>query len=169
MTSDDGQPEVKVHHVVHGDGQTLLNRLIGSSNEGNVKINGQDFRALIDSGSMVTTISETGYNNLGEFCKPSLLSLDTLGLQESVADGSKLKYLGYIECSLTVSFLSGNEFLVPILVVPDTEFSLACPVIVGTNIIRLCRDLSSNNPSISNIPSECELAFNSIKLKLKQT
>ena len=110
MTSDDGRPQVKVHHVVHGDdGQTLLHRLIGSSNEGNVKINGQDFRALIDSGSMVTTISESGYNNLSDHCKPSLLNLDTLGLQVSVADGSKLKYLGYIECSLTVPFLIGNE------------------------------------------------------------
>ena len=49
MTSDAGQPEVIVYHVKHDNpGQTLLERLIGSSNEGLIKTNGQEMRALID-------------------------------------------------------------------------------------------------------------------------
>ena len=101
--------------------------MIGSSNEGIIKINGQECQALIDSESLVTTISETGYGNLPADVKPELYSLDTLGLQVSVADGSSLKYLGYIECSFVVPFLSAIEISVPVLVVPDTEFnSLSC-------------------------------------------
>jgi hypothetical protein len=118
-------------------------------------------RALIDSGSMVTTISETGYNNLPDVLKPDLLSLDKLGLEVTVADGSSLKYLGYIECSILVSFLADTEFFAPVLVVPDTEFTAKCPVIVGTNIIRLCRDVSSGGTG-GNIPFEWQVAFDSI-------
>ena len=51
--------------------------------------------------------------------------------------------MGYIECSIRVAFIADTEFFAPVLVVPDTEFTAKCPVIVGTNIIRRCRDVSS--------------------------
>ena len=43
---------------------TLLNRMVGSANEGEINIFGVNTSGLIDSGSMVSSISETFYNSL---------------------------------------------------------------------------------------------------------
>ena len=59
--------------------------MIGESNEVNILLNGEIMNALLDSGSMITTLSETRYNLL--LNKPELKELSTLGLQISVADG----------------------------------------------------------------------------------
>ena len=64
--------------------------------------------------------------------------------------------MGYIECSILVAFIADTDFFAPVLVVPDTEFTAKCPVIV-----RRCRDVSSE-VTTSNIPSEWQMAFNSI-------
>lgn len=44
------------------DTASSLNRLIGSSNETTIQIEGVTSKALIDSGSMVNAISEEFYN-----------------------------------------------------------------------------------------------------------
>lgn len=53
------------------------------------------------------------------------------------SDGSLLHYNGYIECSVRVLDI---EMFVPILIVPETGFSMNCPVIIGTMLVRVCRD-----------------------------
>ena len=78
----------------------MLENLVGSSNVGEVMIQGERFEAFIDTGAMVTTIQESAYNDL--YDKPELKSLDNLGPNLSVADGSALRYLGYIECDISV-------------------------------------------------------------------
>ncbi|PJE77542.1 hypothetical protein CI610_03533 [invertebrate metagenome] len=142
-------------------GQILLDRMVGVSNEGTILIEGVELPALIDSGSMVTTISESGLCRLpGE---NQLLNLNELGLEVSVADGSPLGYLGYVECSVKLPFLSEVEFFVPILVVPDTKFNAKCPVIIGTNVIRQCKDLLTQEGC--DVPPEWKLAVDSIQAK----
>jgi len=88
---------------------------------------------------MITTLSEKKYKSL--LVKPELRELSALGLQISVADGSILQYKGFIEC--TMKFLD-LELFVPIVIVPETEFNKNCPVIVGTNILRICREYFSH-------------------------
>jgi len=123
-------------------------------------------KALVDSGSMVTTVSESFYNSLED--KPSLNSIENLGLKVSIADGSALSYKGYIECTVIIPFLPDFNIQVPVLVVPDTDFNQSCPVIVGTNIIRICKESCSNSDVV--VPEEwntaiCSMACESFPVK----
>ncbi len=151
----DGRPGTQDDDQI---GQNIRANLVGSSNEGNIFVQGQSVKALIDSGSMVTTISETFYNSLPD--KPALKSIEDLGLKVSIADGSALKYLGYIECNIVIPFLSDFSIDVPVLVVHDTDFNLDCPVIIGTNIIRICKESCSSGDVF--IPEEWKTAMCSI-------
>lgn len=57
---------------------------------------------------------------------------------------------------------SDVELFVPVLIVPDTDFNRNCPVIIGTNVLRICRDQSSQDPPV---PKQWKLAFNSMTSK----
>ena len=48
----------------------------------------------------------------------------------SFANGSLLKYKGYIECILKIPFIE-EELDVPVLIVSDIDFNRKCPVIIG--------------------------------------
>ena len=102
---------------------------------------------------MVSTISLSAAKSISS----EILPLDDFGLSLSTADGSKLDYMGYIECSLKL-YTDSSAFLVPILVIPDNKFCKSNPVILGTNVIRLFRD-SDLRP---DLPEEWQLAFASL-------
>ena len=85
-------------------------------------LNGIEACALVDSGSMVTTISEDFYQSLTPL--PTLLSLDDFNLSVQAAGGHTLPYSGYIECILQVPFLGNQNIEVPLLFVPSTEYTL---------------------------------------------
>ncbi|MEW8545548.1 MAG: retropepsin-like aspartic protease, partial [Candidatus Thiodiazotropha sp.] len=111
--------------------------------------------ALIDSGSMITTISEDFYNSLRPL--PDLNSLSKLDdFSVEGAGGHNLPYCGYIECTVEVPFLAGQSFEVPVLVVPTTQYGLRVPVVIGTNIIRQCSERSQSH---TDIPKEWKNAF----------
>ena len=136
----------------------LKQNLIGKANESLVLLNGQEVDALVDSGSMITTVSESFYRSLPN--KPTLQELQIL-LDISVADGSKLNYLGFIDAEISVPFLSDFSLSVPVLVVPDTRFNGQCPVIIGTNVIR---PLKLKSVSTSGVPTEWQLAMDCLKV-----
>lgn len=110
MVSTDGQAETS---KVKSNGQHIKCDMIGESNEVQVILNGERMNALLDSGSMITTLSEKKYKSLLD--KPELRELSALGLQISVADGSILQYKGFIECTMKLLDL---ELFVPIVIVP---------------------------------------------------
>ena len=138
----------------------MLSRVVGVSNETKVVVNGQQLNALIDTGSMVTTISESAYDLLGD--KPELQSLNSLGLKLSMADGSKLSYTGYIEATISIPTINAIhlDFNVPVLVIKNNEFNSECPVIIGTNVIRQISDTTCSN----DIPQEWKNARTSLQL-----
>ena len=117
-------------------------------------LNGIEACALVDSGSMVTTISEDFYQSLTPL--PTLLSLDDFNLSVQAAGGHTLPYSGYIECILQVPFLGNQNIEVPLLVVPSTEYTLKVPIVIGTNVIKYCRNLCPNDTAI---PKEWNNAF----------
>lgn len=119
-------------------------------------IQDQIMLALVDSGSMVSTISLSGYKTLID--KPELRDISSL--EVSVADGSVLPYLGYIECCVSIPLLCEQELHVPMLVVPDNDFNMQCPVILGTNVIRFYKDFVSD---VEDVPQAWKLAVNSMK------
>ena len=141
--------------VGEGEGQNILDNLVGGSNQSEVIVQGQEFNALIDTGSMVTTIAESAYHSLNH--KPVLHSLDDLGFNLSIADGSYLKYIGYTECDIEVPSLDGFKVTIPVLVVPNNDLTSHYQVIVGTNIIRLFR----NSDAVEVLPEAWQMAVNS--------
>ena len=135
---------------------TLLNRMVGSANAGEINIFGVNTSGLIDSGSMVSSISETFYNSLEPL--PELRNITEFGLSVRSAGGNKLPYKGYIEASVSVPSLGNKTYHVPLLVVSDTEYNTKVPAIIGTNVIRLCKQANDLN----DMPIEWQTAFDSM-------
>ena len=57
-----------------------------------------------------------------------------------------------------VPFLSSVSFTIPVLIVSDTEYNRKVPVIIGTNVIRLCK----KSVPKADVPAEWQLAFDSL-------
>ena len=131
----------------------MLERIVGSANESIIFINGVKTSGLIDTGSMVTSISETFYKNMNP--QPQLHAITEFGLSVQSANGTDLPFKGYIEAEFSAPILSDCVLNIPLLVVSDTEYNSQVPAIVGTNVIRLCKAEVSNH----EVPVEWQTAF----------
>lgn len=111
-------------------------KMVGPANVGSIKICGSETTGLIDSGSMVSSISESFYRSMNPV--PELGDTKDFGIDLAVygANGSQLTYIGYINADVLVPKLGPIMHGIPILVVKDTDFNKTVPVIIGTNIIR---------------------------------
>ena len=107
---------------------------------------------------MITTVSEEFYETLSP--KPKLSSLTDFNLSIQGAGGNNLPYSGYIEAVIQVPFIEGTDIDVPVLVVPTTEFNLKVPVVIGTNVIKQCRNMCTQE---TEIPDEWKDAFISLQ------
>lgn len=112
-------------------------------------------KGLIDTGSMISTICEDVLDLITP--KPQIHALEELNVK--CADGRSLPYLGYVEVTVELPFLEGRAIHVPLLVVTMTDYNKLVPVIVGTNIIRRCKQLSND---AEQTPEAWQLAFQSI-------
>ena len=115
----------------------VTHRLVGPANEETCLVEGVSCISLLDTGSMVTTISEPFYReHLGHLRLHPVESL----LKVTCANGVSLPYLGYVE--VTFEFLPGinvpTEHGVLALVVPETEYHRRVPVVIGTNLVIQC-------------------------------
>jgi transposase InsO family protein len=112
-----------------------LRELVGPVNEITVLIDRVPVRGLLDTGSMVSSVSQKFYEtNLFNY---PLVPLDDM-ITLTGASGHEVRYLGCV--ILPLSFPdqeSGSmaEFDIPFLVVKDTAYSRDIPVLVGTNVI----------------------------------
>ena len=108
--------------------------LVGPLNEGQVEVNGARCKALIDSGSQVTTVTDVFWRSHPELCKQELRrsSIPIEG-----AGGQAIPQYGVLYINLKVL---GKEFTgVPAFVVPVTKYRSDIPLLVGTNVIRASR------------------------------
>ena len=127
--------------------------MVGSADEGLISICGVETRSLIDSGSMITSISESFYKSLNPI--PELKNIKEFGLSVPMVPN----YLrGYIEAEIKVPCLGTEVFHIPLLVVADTKYNTKVPAITGTNVIRLFRQTSPQ----TDIPVEWTTAFDSL-------
>ncbi|MCG7876441.1 MAG: pol polyprotein, partial [Candidatus Thiodiazotropha endolucinida] len=132
--------------------------MVGPANVGKIVICGTETTGLIDSGSMVSSISESFYQSMDPV--PELGDTKDFGLDLAVygANGSRLAYLGYIVADVSVPSLGPIKYGVPILVVKDTEYNKSVPAIIGTNIIREYVEQCSN----TDTPVEWKTALNNV-------
>ena len=106
--------------------------LVGPANETEIILDGKKVNSLLDSGSQVTSVSESYYReHLSEY---PLQPVDVPGLLLQPAGGGSMPYLGMIITSLKVPHLT-STFQAKVVVVPDTEYHYSTPALVGTGII----------------------------------
>ncbi|XP_065144555.2 retrovirus-related Pol polyprotein from transposon 412 [Paramisgurnus dabryanus] len=128
--------------------QPMLPRgLIGARCTTQVNIAGVTCDCLLDTGSQVTTITQSFYNkNLSD---QQIHSLGNL-LEVESANGQNVPYLGYVE--LTITFpkeFVGVNMDVPTLalVIPDLPSAFQPSVLIGTNTLdELYKDFSHQKP-----------------------
>ena len=111
--------------------------LIGPANETEVIINGMKVNALLDTGSQITSISESYYkNNLSNY---PLIPVDIPNLKVEQAGGSFIPYIRMVILDIKVPHLTPT-FKAKVIVVPDTDYHFTTPALVGTGIICNSRD-----------------------------
>ena len=136
-------------------------RLVGSANENYVEIEGNEVKALIDTGSMITTLSQEFYETMEN--KPELKSLDEFDLNVTGANGVEIPYSGYIEASVRIPNTDMEPLLIPILIVSSTDYNKEVPSIVGMKVIREVSDLLRDG-NVGDIPKEWKLAFDAANI-----
>ena len=104
-----------------------LFRLIGEANETEVILNGATLKALLDSGSQISTISESVAKLLGLKVKSLKNILDIEG-----TGGIRVKYKDYVEAILGLSQVKKFEEPSLFVVVNDGEYSKRVPIQLGT-------------------------------------
>lgn len=113
------------------DNTKLPDGLLGEVDVAKVWIEGVECHGLVDTGAMVTTVSQKFYEeNLRDIPLQPLNGL----LKIECASGEHLPYLGYIEVELAIDNDVSDSF--PLLVVPDTAYSTDVPMLLGTNVLR---------------------------------
>lgn len=140
---------------------TLPKGLIGAKITAQVALAGKECNSLLDSGSQVTTIPKSFYDqNLSHLPIESLHEL----LEIEAANGQDVPYLGYIEVNVTFPKSAlGVEIEVPTLalIVPDMR-STSSSVLIGTNTLDILYDLYS-----SAAPQDCQSLPYGYKVVLK--
>lgn len=132
---------------------------MGSSNEVRVVLEGVECTALLDTGSMVSTMAAS----LASKLDLEVMPIDGL-LKVEGAGGHTLQYQGYVEATTGFPGLQDDTLDALYLVVPDTHYHERVPVLVGTNILDLG---FSQNSKDNNLPLAWKLAFQSISSQKK--
>ena len=125
--------------------------LVGNSNILKIKVGGKDCEALIDTGSMITTVGEDFYQK--ELHHIEVKDLATL-LEIEGAGGQSVPYIGMVEVELEIP--GAEKLCAPVLVVPATKFNNSVPVIVGTNVLRALQNGNGATQSESQIAKSLE-------------
>lgn len=108
--------------------------LVGEATETTVFIDNIETTALLDTGSCISSLGHTFYQK--NFDHLPLKPISDI-LKVECADGQCLPYLGYIEASLTSPGIPQcTEQFSLFLIVPDTNYNLKVPVLIGTNILN---------------------------------
>lgn len=142
--------------------------LIGEPNECEILIEDKRCMALIDTGSMVTTISEAFLQQ--HLPQTPIHMLEDLQLEGP--NGESLPYRGYVEIDLSLPINRHFQKLgsFPILVVPETSYKRDVPVLVGTNVLKVCQnilqqDFGEQYLQKTLLPTSIQLAVQAIRLK----
>ena len=120
--------------------EPFMNLLLGDLNTSEIEICVVKCKSLIDTGSSMTTMSQSLYDQLTE--KPKLLGFEDFKLDIRAAGGSTVPYSGYIWAEIHVPFLHGRSLWIPVLIVQGKQYPGQVPVIIGTNAIARFRALS---------------------------
>ena len=152
--------------VHHGSVPSKPCPLIGKANEVEVSIQGHKCIALVDTGSMVSTICE-------DLCKQLNLDIQPLGdlIQLEGAGGHQLTYLGFVGANIQLHGLENpkqqgrdREVGALLLVVPKTKYQERVPLLIGTNMLNSLLDLQQDDLQATEFSVPWQMALKSIQL-----
>ena len=158
------------------DVNSVRNSLIGPRCESNIDIFGRRCKCLLDTGSQVSTVSDTYFSKYLQRHAELKDIGDLISIE--VAGGHKLPYQGYVEVSVRLPrFVIGSrrEIQVLLLVVEETPFNKEVPVLLGTNVLRhfyeLCKENLSGTYGFDNwkkyrAPKPWKMTFKCLNLQL---
>ena len=142
-----------------GPNKEFVDRLVGRDKISEICINGTETMGLIDTGSMISTITEDFILSLNPV--PQLYTIEDLGLKVNVANGQTLENSGCVVVDVSVPCSGEARVLAPCLVVPMRVYNKEVPIIVGTNIIN--RVYQCTVEGTADIPTEWATAFQAIR------
>ena len=139
-----------------------LLRLIGQANETQVKIENENFTALIDSGAQISQLTESLVKALGLKMKhlKELLPLDGAG-------GIDVPYLGYIEARLAFQEIQDFDEDCLFLVMSDHTYGDRVPVTIGTLHIDMMLDKASPD-ELESLSRAWDRGFVNRRIQAKQ-
>ena len=126
-----------------------------------IKISDINISCILDTGSMVSTISESFFN---KFLKSKFeLHPDQSWLKLRAANGLDIPYIGYIETDVVVPSSGKTVKDRGILIVKDTpgERRKDFPGLIGMNIISECMDMLQTNCVNTDVKGFARIAGNS--------
>ena len=112
-----------------------VNHLIGDHNECWMQVDGVSALSLLDTGSMVTTVSQ-------DFLRTHFPSLPVNPVSDLlVVRGpldEPLPYTGFVELEMSLPWSDGfyTVGVFPVLVSPNTGYNAQVPILVGTNVLN---------------------------------
>ncbi|KAI3351186.1 hypothetical protein L3Q82_005611 [Scortum barcoo] len=120
------------------DRNMILERAVGECKIVEMKLQGVTVPCLLDTGSQVSTISESFFReHLAE--KGENIQSAFEWLQLTAANGLDLPYVGYVEVEVETMGLT-----IPkrgFLIVKDAAQSSSVPGLIGMNVVKKCREL----------------------------
>ena len=138
--------------------------MIGDTPEIDATVNDFPCTALLDTGSQITTISRSFYNQ--NLTHVTLENCHDLLRVEGVG-GNVLPYDGYVVCEITVPLTDTKSFtqVIPILVVPDTNYNRNTPGIIGTNFLS---KIPTNQQPLSSLVPHLQSAVRILQQMTEQ-
>lgn len=143
--------------------------LIGAKYTAQVKINNQTCNCLLDTGSKVTTVSQSFYEN-------NLSGLEIHPINElleiEAANGENVPYSGFIGVGITFpKHCFGSEISVSTfaLVLPDTRSNTQSSLLIGTNTLDLLYEsLSQTDSDLHALPYGYRVVLSVLEQRQKQ-
>ena len=139
-----------------------LGLLLGEENESKVIVEGQETRALLDSGSQLSAISWTWVKKLNLEPKQlqSILQIEGLG-------GSKVPYLGYVEVHLRIPEVKAFDQDVLLLIIHDSAHMQYTPMTLGTLHIDMPIRLATEK-ELKDLNKQWQRSLVATKLTMKE-
>ena len=136
-----------------------LYRLVDEVNDTIVLVEGQEAKALIDSGSQLSSISLAWVKKLN-LNPQQLWSV----LQIEGSGGLEVPYLGYVETHLGVPEVKAFDTDVLLLIVPDSAHTICIPITLGT----LHKDIKlATKKELENLNKQWKRSLIASKLTMK--
>ena len=136
----------------------MSSSLIGEPTEVETIVNDVPCSALLDTGSQISTLSESFCSQLGLSIQP----LDDL-LKVEGAGGQPVLYKGWVAADVKFPGIAVQDTNAMFLVVPDTDYNIRVPVLVGTNLLSFVPFDSLDSHTLPPSWNTTKNVMNSIK------